>query len=117
MHLRLAVTPAARARGLLGRCPPRPLLLVPARAIHTWGMRFAIDVVFLDADLRVLRVVRGLRPWRCAAARGARAVLELPAGGAVGIAPGDRLALSGGRRRACPPSRAAAAGAGPHARP
>jgi len=42
-------------------------------------MRFPIDAVFLDADLRVLKVVT-LAPWRFAWARRARAVLELPAG-------------------------------------
>jgi uncharacterized membrane protein (UPF0127 family) len=45
------------------------------------GMRFAIDVVFLDGDGRVLRTAAKLKPWRVAAAcRGARTVLELPAG-------------------------------------
>ena len=93
MHVTLAATPAARLRGLLGRRAPRPLLLTGTGAIHTCGMRFDIDVVFLDAELRVVRVVRGLRPWRFAAARGARAALELPAGGAAALAPGQRLAL------------------------
>jgi uncharacterized membrane protein (UPF0127 family) len=103
VEVTLAVTPVARARGLLGRRSPRPLLLAPARAVHTCGMRFAIDAVFLDADLRAVRVVRGLRPWRFAAARGARAVLELAAGGADGIVPGDRLALRPARRRGSRP--------------
>jgi hypothetical protein len=56
MHVALAVTARRRLRGLLGR-PVAPLLLAPARSVHTVGMREAIDVVFLDADLRVLRVV------------------------------------------------------------
>ena len=55
MHVRLAATPLARLRGLLGRPPsPVPLLIVPARSVHTVGMRRPIDVVFLDDDLRVL---------------------------------------------------------------
>ena len=93
MDVILAATPRARLRGLIGRREPRPLLLVPAAAIHTWGMRFAIDAVFLDAELRVVKVVRRLPPRRFAAARGARAVLELPAGGADGLEEGAKLAL------------------------
>lgn len=93
MEVRLAVTKCARLRGLLGRAPPRPLLLAPARSVHTCAMRFPIDVVFLDAELRVLRIVRALRPWRFAAERHARAVLELPAGGADGVEAGVRLRL------------------------
>jgi hypothetical protein len=56
------------------------MLLTPASAIHTAFMRFAIDAVFLDRDLEVLKVVERLRPWRIASKRKARAVLELPAG-------------------------------------
>jgi hypothetical protein len=93
MHVTLAAAPFARLRGLLGRREPRPLLLAPAAAVHTCGMRFPIDAVFLDADLRVVKVVRALAPWRFASARGARAVLELPVGGAAGLEPGVRLAL------------------------
>ena len=94
VEVRLAVTRRARLRGLIGRREAAsPLLLAPARSIHTCGMRFAIDVVFLDADLRVVKVVRGLRPWRIASARRARAVLELEAGGAAGLEEGMRLSL------------------------
>lgn len=63
-------------------------------------MRFAIDAVFLDRDMRVLRVVSELGPWRTAGARKARAVLELPAGEAArrAIAVGDVLSLEDERR-------------------
>jgi uncharacterized membrane protein (UPF0127 family) len=56
-----------------------------------WFMRFAIDAAFLDPEGRVLRVAEHLRPWRIAACRGARSVLELPAGecGRVGLAAGE----------------------------
>ena len=93
MEISLAVTPRRRARGLLGR-PVAPLLLAPARSVHTFGMRAPIDVVFLDAELRVVRATT-LRPRRIAAARRAVAVLELPAGTAD-VRPGDRYEL---RRR------------------
>ena len=58
-------------------------------------MRFPIDAVFLDRDLRVVHVVHDLRPWRKAGKRGAKAVLELPAGAArrAGLGVGDRLSL------------------------
>ncbi len=80
---RVADGPLTRLRGLMGRraLPPgEGLLLKPAPSIHTFFMRFPIDVVFLDRDGRVLRVAESVRPWRTAAARGARAVLELRAG-------------------------------------
>jgi uncharacterized protein len=96
----LAVADSARSRmrGLLGRDSlgeHEGLLLRPAGSIHTAFMRFPIDAVFLDADLRVLRVEANLRPWRIAAQRGARAVVELPAGAAEsrGLAVGLTLEL------------------------
>jgi uncharacterized membrane protein (UPF0127 family) len=89
--------PLVRMRGLLGRSSlPRDegILLRPASSVHTWFMRFPIDVVFLDRDLAVLRVVPRLRPWRAVARRRAAAVLELAAGESErrGLRPGDRLA-------------------------
>jgi uncharacterized membrane protein (UPF0127 family) len=94
----LAETVWARLRGLLGRHglePGEGLLLRPSGSVHTCFMRFPIDVVFLDAELEVLRVAPAVRPWRARAQRGARAVLELRAGEAerVGIGPGDRLTI------------------------
>ena|SRR5437899_1777319 len=94
----LARDPLTRMRGLLGRrglATGEGLLLQPAGSVHTFFMRFAIDVVFLDRERRVVRVVDGLRPWRVAAARGARTVLELGAGEAarVGLCQGDILAM------------------------
>jgi uncharacterized membrane protein (UPF0127 family) len=54
-------------------------LLIPGCAsVHTCGMRFALDLVFLDGDGRVLGVRRGVGPGRLAWQRGARAVLEIP---------------------------------------
>ena len=69
------------------------LCLAPCRAIHTFGMRVAIDVVFIDRRLRVVRCVARLTPWRMVACAHAFAVIELAAGGAAraGLAPGVRL--------------------------
>jgi hypothetical protein len=83
---------------LLGRdelAPDEGLLLTPESSVHTWFMRFPIDLVFLEADLTVLAVRERVRPWRTAGHRGSRAVLELPAGTCEqrGLRPGDRLAL------------------------
>jgi uncharacterized protein len=70
----------ARARGLLGRPPlaaNEALLLRPCRAVHTFFMRYPIDVVFLDRVGNVVAVREALRPWRVAFAPRARAALEL----------------------------------------
>jgi uncharacterized protein len=94
----LAETPLTRLKGLLGRRElPRGegLLLRPASSIHTFFMRFAIDAVWVDRELNVLDVSAGVAPWRTARCKGAKAVIELPAGEAErrGIAVGDALAL------------------------
>jgi uncharacterized protein len=92
----LADTALARMRGLLGRreLPSgEGILLRPASSVHMAFMRFAIDAVFLDPDMRVVKVASDLRPWRVAAARGAKSVLEIPAGEAArrGLTVGERL--------------------------
>jgi uncharacterized membrane protein (UPF0127 family) len=93
----VASTPLRRMRGLLGRAElseGEGILLRPASSIHCWFMRFAIDAVFLDRDLVVLRVAEHVKPWRMRSRRGATSVLELAAGECArrGIAEGDRLA-------------------------
>lgn len=90
--------PMEWALGLLARPPlgsGEALWLPGCRGIHTWGMRYAIDVIFVDRECRVLRVVRGLSPWRLIlwAPQGTDGVLEFPAGGAEAVTPGDRLKL------------------------
>lgn len=82
--------------GLLGRASlpeDEGLLLAPAWSIHTWGMRFPIDVVFIDRDERVLRIVPAMRPWRVVSHWHAHAVVELAAGRAraLGLHEGRRL--------------------------
>lgn len=83
-------------RGLLGRsglAPGEGMLFRPAGSIHTLFMRFPLDVLFCDRELVVLGVERDLKPWRMAARKGAKVVVELPVGGAHGVQPGDRLLL------------------------
>jgi uncharacterized membrane protein (UPF0127 family) len=70
------------------------LLITKTAAITMWFMRFAIDAVYIDRSGRVVKVAADLPPWRFAdAARGARDVLELPAGTAArtGTQAGDEL--------------------------
>jgi len=76
--------PLARLVGLacLGGVPPATGLLLPrTRSIHTFGMRFPLDLVWLDRHRRVVRVDRDVPPWRVRSCRGARAVVELPSAG------------------------------------
>jgi uncharacterized membrane protein (UPF0127 family) len=87
----------SRGRGLLGRKRlPRGhgLLIKPTWSVHTWCMRFPIDVVFLDRQLRILKVKADMRPWRTASRFGAHSALELAAGECdrLDLAVGDRLA-------------------------
>ncbi len=106
---RLAVLPRARAGGievpvatsylarLLGLAFLRReragagLLLPDCRGIHTLGMRFRLDVVFLDSEGDELRRARSVEPGLFVSSRGAVAILELPAAGDAGAAsPSDR---------------------------
>jgi uncharacterized protein len=92
----VADTPLPRMRGLLGRKdlpPDEGVLLRPAGSVHTFFMKFPIDVVFLDRDGRVLRIAESVPPWRTTATRGAKAVLELRAGESARrrLLPGDLL--------------------------
>ena len=87
-----------RGIGLLG-CAGLPagaaLWIDPCSSIHMFGMRFALDVIFLDADLRVVKVVRDVRPWRMASGgAGAHSVVELATGWLPedAVAVGDQLA-------------------------
>ncbi len=78
----VAIGPRARLLGLAGLSLERagPGLLIPRCAsVHTFGMRFALDLVFLDAAGRPCALRLGVGPRRLAWVRGARAVLELPA--------------------------------------
>jgi uncharacterized protein len=88
----------SRLFGLLGRRPlsaGEALWIQPCSSVHTVGMRYAIDVVFVDDSGRVLATHESLAPRRLAAARRARAALEMPSHSlaALGIVPGRRLTV------------------------
>jgi uncharacterized membrane protein (UPF0127 family) len=97
-HLELALESASRRKGLLGRDglgPGAGLVIAPSNSVHTFFMRFAIDIVFLHRSGRVLKIRHRVPARRVAVSATAHAVLELPAGAAAtaGISVGDTLAL------------------------
>ena len=81
----VADTFLSRLVGLLGQRPTwarasRGLWIIPSHGVHTLGMRFAIDVIFLDRNKTVVHIEENLRPWRVSRViASARSVLELPA--------------------------------------
>jgi hypothetical protein len=101
-RVRTAQTFLSRLAGLLGTAAiaeGEGLWIVPCRSVHTLGMRYPIDVAFLDARGVVVGILEGLPPNRVGRVfRDARGALELRAGtlAATGTAPGDRLEFEGG---------------------
>ncbi len=89
-----------RTRGLLGTDRSAAeeagmALLTPCRSIHTFGMRYPIDVAFLSSDGTVLKSVRSLAPCRVESCRRCTAVLERPASSDLGWwSPGERVGLA-----------------------
>ena len=89
----------ARGIGLMGRrglAEGAGLVIDPCSSIQTWFMAFPIDVAFVARDGRVVRLAHAVPPWRLGPfARGARAVIELPAGtlARTGTVVDDRLTL------------------------
>jgi uncharacterized membrane protein (UPF0127 family) len=86
-----------RLKGLIGRRnlePGEGLWIDPCNGIHTFGMRFPIDLLVLDTGGRVLRILTGVRPGRVSPpVRGGRSVVELAAGTLerTGLSSGDRI--------------------------
>lgn len=109
---------ADRLRGLLltKRPPVLGLWLPGCRAIHTFGMRYPIDVLFVTRGLRVMSLRERVRPWRAAFCARASDAIELAAGTAArcGIVPGTLLALEVGVPATGGPRTAAAEGAPPN---
>jgi uncharacterized membrane protein (UPF0127 family) len=94
----VADNPWTRLKGLLGRRgldDGEGLLIRPTGSIHMFFMRFPIDAVFLDRELRILKIAPDLKPWRMSAKKGAKQVLEIAAGEAArrGLEPGQQLVL------------------------
>ena len=96
--LTLAIDSASRRKGLLGRegLPEESgLIIAPSNAVHTFFMRFPIDIVFLNREGRVLSIRSSVGAWRMAASFRGFAVLELAAGRAArcGLTTGELLRL------------------------
>ena len=90
---------AKRRKGLLGRqglAPGEGLWIMPCEAIHTFGMQFPIDLVYLDRKMCVRKVKGQVRPWRLSACLSAHSVLELASGTirATQTRPGDVIQVS-----------------------
>lgn len=99
LDVMVAASALARMRGLLWRPalgPGQGMLLRPCNLVHTIGMRYPIDVVFLRRDGTVLRVAPEVGPRRMRGHWSAACVLELAAGEAArcGLAPGLKLPLA-----------------------
>jgi uncharacterized membrane protein (UPF0127 family) len=94
--IEVAETSSARRRGLLNYralTPGQGLWIVPCEAVHTFGMKFAIDVAFLNRRRTVVKIRKELPRRRIAFCLTAHSVLELPAGmlSQTGTAAGDQL--------------------------
>jgi uncharacterized membrane protein (UPF0127 family) len=96
-EVEVADTRPSRARGLLGRhaLPDgQGLLILPSSSVHTFFMRFPIDILFVDKKGKVLKAARSVHPYRVVTAHWrAYYVLELPSGaiGRTNTSAGDRL--------------------------
>ena len=97
-HLEVADSSNTRRKGLLGRdglAPGTGLWIYPCESVHTFAMRFAIDLVYLDRNCVVKKLRSKVPPGRMSVCLSARSVLELPAGTieATGTEVGDRIAI------------------------
>lgn len=95
-RIEVADTAARRNKGLLGRTglgAGEGLWITPCEAVHTFGMKFSIDLIYLDRKRRVVKVRRAVRPGRISGALRAHSVIELPPGAVTAsvTSPGDIL--------------------------
>ena len=82
-RVEVADSGAKRSKGLLGRAgltPGEAIWIVPCESVHTFGMKFAIDLVYLDRKLRIRKIRRNVRPWRISGCFTAHSVVELASG-------------------------------------
>jgi len=107
-QLEVAGTGGTRRKGLLGReglAPGEGLWIIPCEAVHTFFMRFHIDLVYLDGKNCVRKVRSAVGPWRLSACFSARSILELPSGTirATRTERGDTLEISPAASSPCNP--------------
>jgi len=94
----VADTSAKRRTGLLQHThlePGQGLWIVPCESVHSFFMKFAIDLVYLDNNHKVRKVRHRMAPWRVSACLTAHSIIELPAGSvaATGTQAGDQLQI------------------------
>jgi hypothetical protein len=87
-----------RRTGLLKHASLEPgegLWIVPCEAVHSFWMKFSIDVLYLDRSKKVRKIRHRMKPWKMSFCLPAHSVLELPAGTAARTKtePGDQLAF------------------------
>lgn len=97
-RLEVAGRTKSRRTGLLGRSELKReegLWIIPCEAVHTFGMRFPIDLIFLDKKNRVKKQLRSVTPWRISVCFSAHSVLELAQGTILDTQtkPGDAIAF------------------------
>jgi uncharacterized membrane protein (UPF0127 family) len=95
-EVELADTSAKRRTGLLKHTRLEPgtgLWIVPCESVHTFFMKFAIDLIYVDRGNKVRKVRHAVPPWRLSVCLSAHSILELPAGTArqTGTSAGDQL--------------------------
>ncbi len=98
-YVEVADSGAKRRKGLLGRSglsPEEGLWIIPCEAVHTFAMKFSIDLIYLDRNMQVKKVRSNVGPWRLSACLSAHSVMELAPGTILksGTTPGDRLESS-----------------------
>ena len=96
--IEIADTSAKRRTGLLkhsGLAPGEGLWILPCESVHTFFMKFPIDLVYLDKKRTVRKVRHAVQPWRMSACFTAHSIIELPAGAAraSGTVAGDQLEI------------------------
>jgi uncharacterized membrane protein (UPF0127 family) len=96
-----ALDSKSRRKGLLGRdslADNHALVLAPCGSVHTFGMRFPIDVLFVSADGNVIKIVERMGAWRMAGSLQACITVELPIGSVQRhqVVQGDRLSIKSG---------------------
>lgn len=94
----VADTAPSRSRGLLGRdglAAGEALWIVPCESVHTFWMKFDLDLVYLDRKYRVVKIRKGIPPWRLSACLRAHSIIEFQAGALsnTDTVPGDQLAI------------------------
>jgi len=94
----LADTSAKRTTGLLKHkelLPGEGLWIIPCEGVHTFFMKFPIDLVYIDKKSVVRKIVPNVAPWRLSMCLPAHSIIELPAGTIVpgSTCKGDQLAF------------------------